>query len=70
MMAVLSLSSFLGRFAVFVDSVLCLTLTSDHPSNVVNKFELHVLTNVKCLSNERSMSRRRNLLKALFPVQD
>ena len=30
-------------FAVFADLVLRLTLTSDHPSNVVNKFELHVL---------------------------
>ena len=36
-------------FAVFADSVLRLTLTSEHPSNVVNKFELHVLTNTSLI---------------------
>jgi len=36
-------------FAVFADSVLRLTLTSDHPSNVVNKFQFHVLTNASLI---------------------
>ncbi len=35
-------------FAVFADLVLCLTLTSEHPQTLVNKFELVVLT---CLCN-------------------